>query len=159
MTPRVGEKAPNISGTLSDGSQFNLESARGRPLVLFFYVKDFTVGCVMQVCGMRDATAAAGEAGAPRTIGISRDSPESHARFIKEKNLQFELLSDPDNKAAAALGALWFGGVVNQPKRMTFVIDGEGVLRGIYHHELLLKKHAQNAALCVEALQAGRACP
>lgn len=41
----AGEKAPEFSGKLSDGSQFRLKDFRGRRhVVLYFFPKDFTPG-------------------------------------------------------------------------------------------------------------------
>jgi thioredoxin-dependent peroxiredoxin len=42
--PREGELAPLFTATLDDGSTLELESLRGRPVVLYFYPKDDTPG-------------------------------------------------------------------------------------------------------------------
>ncbi len=40
----VGDKAPDFTATLDDGSTLALSSLRGKPVVLFFYPKDDTPG-------------------------------------------------------------------------------------------------------------------
>src|SRR5437660_71985 len=53
----VGDRAPAITVTVSDGSSVNL-GAPGRPLVLYFYPKDDTSGCTREA---QDFTALASE--------------------------------------------------------------------------------------------------
>ncbi|MFT4538767.1 MAG: peroxiredoxin Q/BCP [Planctomycetota bacterium] len=61
--------------------------------------------------------------------GISTDDVASQKAFHKAQKLNFSLLSDPNAGAAKAYDVLMDG----RPyaKRVTFVIDGEGVLRTI----------------------------
>lgn len=44
MTLPIGSKAPDVEGTLADGSTWRLRDHLGRPVVVFFYPKDFTPG-------------------------------------------------------------------------------------------------------------------
>jgi len=48
MTLKVGSQAPDAEGVLPDGSRFPIASTRGRPLVLYFYPRDFTPGCTAE---------------------------------------------------------------------------------------------------------------
>jgi peroxiredoxin Q/BCP len=42
---KVGDKAPNFTAPLDDGSPFTLSEWLGKqPIVLYFYPKDFTSG-------------------------------------------------------------------------------------------------------------------
>ena len=61
--------------------------------------------------------------------GISTDGVATQAKFAKSESLAFRLLSDPDGSAATKYDAL----MARMPfaKRMTFVVDAEGVLRKI----------------------------
>ena len=85
--------APNFE--LDD---IKLSDFRGKWVVLYFYPQDDTPGCTIEACSLRDArdelTALDAE-----VIGISRDDAASHDKFKEKYNLNFHLLSDPDNKA------------------------------------------------------------
>lgn len=152
MSLAIGQPAPNASGTLPDGSTFSVHGARGRTLVLFFYPKDFTGGCTKEVCGFRDAFGElSGEAGA-RVVGVSRDDVETHKRFIAANNLQYELVADPEGEMATAYQTLRFGGLFPLQKRITYVIDAGGVIRGVFHHELVMGAHVEDVRRCLKSL-------
>jgi thioredoxin-dependent peroxiredoxin len=82
-------------------------------------------------------------------LGVSSDSIESHARFAKKLNLQFPLLSD----SGGHLRRLW--GVPKKfqilPGRVTYVIDGNGILR-LLCKSLRVNKHAEEALRMVQHL-------
>ncbi len=42
--PAVGTMAPDFTALVDDGSELQLKSLRGTPVVLFFYPKDDTPG-------------------------------------------------------------------------------------------------------------------
>ncbi len=71
---------------------------RSGPLILYFYPADFTPGCTREACTIRDIHEDLVAVGL-RVAGISPQDPESHARFRKEHELPFVLLSDPDKVA------------------------------------------------------------
>ena len=62
--------------------------------------------------------------------------------------MNFELLSDPDGSAAAKYGVLPPGG--SYTKRVTFIIDDEGILRHIDEKVDVSKHGMQLADLIVE---------
>ncbi len=128
----VGDKAPAMSVTPSDGTELNL-SAPGVPLVLYFYPKDDTSGCTRQA---QDFTALAGEyknAGV-RVIGVSRDPMKKHEKFIGKYGLEVPLVSDEDGRISDAF-ATWiqksmYGRKYMGMERSTFLIGADGrVLR------------------------------
>ena len=52
---QVGERAPDLEGTLADGSRIRLSDILARhDLVLYFFPKDFTPGCMREACSFRD---------------------------------------------------------------------------------------------------------
>ena len=76
-------------------------------------------------------------------IGVSYDKSESLRNFKDKYNLPFNFLSDTDKQVAKIFGA---NGLI-VPKRMTFVIDGNGKIEKIYkkvnintHAETILKE-------------------
>lgn len=62
-----------------------------------------------------------------QVLGCSLDDVASQAAFVKQQELNFPLLSDPDGSAAAKLGAM----MQDKPyaARVTFVVDDRGVVR------------------------------
>ena len=124
---KVGDPAPDFTLDSSDGRAVHLQAILGEaPIVLYFYPKDNTPGCTKEACGLRDNFVAFRQLKAT-VFGISYDSIDSHLRFIKQYNLPFALLSDPEKKVAELYGAkgLLFA------KRMTFIIDKSGKIAWI----------------------------
>ena len=68
-------------------------------------------------------------------LGVSMDTPESHQRFGAGHGLGFPLISDRDASICKAYGVARLGGWL-PPKRVTFVIDREGVVRKVITGEL-----------------------
>jgi peroxiredoxin Q/BCP len=123
--PQPGEIAPDFklpdqSGTLRSLSEFS-----GRWRVLYFYPKDDTPACTQEACHFRDDFAALKALGA-EVIGISLDSPSSHARFAGKYQLPFHLLADESGNTVRAYGALMDFGLLRMAKRYTFLIDPDG---------------------------------
>ena len=136
---KEGEKAPDLSGLGHKGEPISLASLwKEGALVLFFYPKDFTPVCTKEACLFRDIHAELAEQGV-QVVGISADSPESHQRFAKEHTLLNPLLSDEDRTISKAFGIMRPFGM--GAKRVTFVIDKVGTIRGVFHHELSAGKH------------------
>ncbi|TLZ97517.1 MAG: peroxiredoxin [Methanobacteriota archaeon] len=53
-----GSLAPDFEGTNQDGAPVRLRDLRGRPVVLYFYPQDDTLGCTREACAFRDDTEA-----------------------------------------------------------------------------------------------------
>ena len=79
---QVGSTAPAIHLQTDTGEIFDLASARGKNVVLFFYPKADTPGCTTEACEFRDAYPKFGAE--TMVLGISADTPEKQAKF-KEK--------------------------------------------------------------------------
>ena len=113
------------------GAPFELASARGRALVLYFYPKDNTPGCTAECADFRDRYAAFRAAGC-EVLGVSRDSIRSHENFKAKLKLPFELLSDRDEVLCTRFGVIrmktLYGKQVRGIERSSFVIDENGVL-------------------------------
>ena len=154
MSLRLGQIAPDASGQLPDHSTFSVHGARGRALVLFFYPKDFTGGCTREVCSFRDAFGELSGEGGARVVGVSRDDVETHRRFSAAHGLQYELVADPDGALATAYETKRLGGLFPVPKRVTYVIDAAGIIRGIFHHELAIDAHVDDVRRCLASLRA-----
>ncbi|MCB1221590.1 MAG: redoxin domain-containing protein [Planctomycetales bacterium] len=66
-------------------------------------------------------------------FGVSKDSVKSHQGFAAKLGLPFGLLVDNDWEYRLKLGTPAPTG--KEMKRITFVIDGKGVIRHIYYYE------------------------
>jgi thioredoxin-dependent peroxiredoxin len=129
--PEVGKKVPALHGVIGDGSTLKLASLKGQWIVLYFYPKDSTPGCTSEAKDFRDLYPAFRRRNA-QVIGVSRDSPKSHANFAAKQELPFALVSDPDETWCQVFDVIHekvlYGkrhlGIV----RSTFLIDPDGKL-------------------------------
>ena len=82
---------------------------------------------------------------------MSSDTEGRHASFASAFDLPFPLLSDRDSGIAKAFGVARAGGWLPS-RRVTFVIDREGVVRRVISAELDVNQHTREALAAVEAL-------
>ena len=126
-------KAPDFSGKNQDGKPVRLSSFRTKKnVVLYFYPKDMTPGCITEACDFRDQFKKFKNT---IILGVSVDSTERHRKFIEKYNLPFELIADENKKICTKYG-VWqekklygktFMGIV----RSTFIIDKAGTVKKI----------------------------
>ena len=130
----AGKPAPTFTLPSDTGEEVSLESLRGTPVVLYFYPKDDTPGCTAQACGIRDAWGKLQRAGAV-VLGVSPDSPKSHAKFREKYSLPFTLLADEDHAVAETYGTWvqkkYMGKEYMGVERSTFVIDKDGNVKKV----------------------------
>lgn len=139
-TLQVGEKAPSFELLDQDGRIIDMRDIIGKkPLVLYFYPKDFTSGCTMEAREFRDMHEEFQKNGA-EVIGVSSDDVMTHKQFAVEHELPFRLLSDVDNEVRDIYGA-W--GLAHTPGRVTFLIDKKGTIRMVFSSQLQPKKHIE----------------
>lgn len=126
---REGEAAPDFMALDQDGRVRQLRLLnRHRPVVLFFYPHDGTPGCTQEACAFRDVWDRFEATGAI-VVGVSTDTPAEHARFAREHELQFPLLSDPDGEVLARYGV---PSLLGMSARVTFLIDRDGRIARVY---------------------------
>ena len=147
----VGSTIPNFKLKDQNGNWFDSADHIGKkPMVIFFYPKDFTPGCTAEVCSFRDNFEDFSDAGA-LVIGISSDSEKSHRNFSKQHELPFVLLSDSDKTVRRKFK------VANRfmnllPGRETFVVDKTG--RVVLAFEALQASgHVRNALKAIKGIQ------
>ncbi|MBT0665194.1 peroxiredoxin [Geobacter pelophilus] len=102
--PLTGGKAPDFDLEGSDGKHYRLQDFAGKRIVLYFYPKDNTPGCTKEACGFRDLKPQFDSMDVV-LLGISKDSLKSHDKFIRDFDLPFVLLSDPDASMMSLYGA------------------------------------------------------
>lgn len=142
MTINVGDVAPDFELPVHTGGTFRLNDHKGKsPVVLYFYPKDFTMNCTKEACSFRNGYDDIQKHGA-QLIGISRDDVESHKKFARLHRLNFPLASDVSYEVCRKYGVLWLGGI--RIKRLTFLVDKAGIVRGKFSHEVLIDRHLEN---------------
>lgn len=133
----AGANAPDFTLATDDGTLLQLsEALRAGHVVLYFYPRDFTLGCIKEACDFRDNYAALREEGAV-LIGVSPDDAASHHRFKAKYALPFPLAADTDH-ALARLFDAHREFPLPGARRVTYVIERGGVIRGAFHHELAI---------------------
>ena len=137
-----GDTAPLIALRDQDGIERRSDQLGGRALVLFFYPKDDTPGCTMEACAFRDSYADLQALGA-EVWGVSGDDAASHGRFATRHQLPYPLLVDQGNRLRGAFGVPSVLGLL--PGRVTYVIDGLGVIRHVFNNLLDGPAHRREA--------------
>jgi peroxiredoxin Q/BCP len=150
-----GDVVPDVTLTGMDGQPVALSAFRGNKLVLYFYPKDDTSGCTREA---KDFTALAGEFENCGTwiLGVSKDSPVSHAKFVRKYGLGVKLASDEDGSVCETFGT-WvqkslYGRKYMGIDRATFLIDRDGTLARVWR-KVRVGGHAE------EVLAAARELP
>jgi peroxiredoxin Q/BCP len=154
----VGKKVPDFSLPATNGRDVRLSALKGHDVVLYFYPKDDTPGCTLEGKDFRDLHLRFARLGAV-ILGVSRDSLKSHAKFCQKYGLDFELLSDEDEKLCKLFGVIkmknMYGKKVRGIERSTFLIGKDGTLR----REWRKVKVEGHAAEVLEAVSAPDAAP
>lgn len=151
---KEGNKAPAFKLPASNGETVSLADFAGTIVVLYFYPKDQTPGCTTEAQDFRDAMAAFKRKGAV-VLGVSKDSIESHCKFIDKQSLNFLLLSDEDIRVHQKYDA-WgeknmYGRKVMGTIRTTVIIDGNGRLHRVFP-KVKVTGHVDEVLAVVDAL-------
>lgn len=124
---KIGDTAPDFELLNQEGKVVKLSDLRGKPVVIYFYPKDFTTGCTAEAKDFNENIESLSSKGVT-VIGISADSPDSHKKFSQKLGLKFYILSDPERKVIRAYGAQ----VGNRTRRMTYIIDKDGKIAFVF---------------------------
>lgn len=122
---KTGKSAPEFTLPDSNEQPVSLTDLRGKTVVLAFYPKDSSPVCSMQMRSYAKEYHEFRKRGA-EVIGISNDSAEAHRKFSENCGIDFPLLVDADKEVCKAYDAVNLFGM---PKRIVYIIDGEGIIR------------------------------
>jgi len=148
----VGSLAPDFSAPGSGGETVTLRQFRNNlRVVLSFYPRDFSWGCSRQLCSYRDGYAQFTMRNAI-VLGVSRNQRSSQAKFAELNSLPFTLISDDDGSIARSYGVTRLAGLLPFPRRVTFVIDERGIIRGAISHEIAVGRHLTEALEILDRL-------
>ena len=144
--PKEGSVAPNFAAKDANGETVRLKDLRGQKVVLYFYPKDDTPGCIKEACSFRDAFADFKKRDI-KVLGVSIDSEASHKKFAAKYKLPFTLLADPDHSIADAYGVYgekkFMGRTYMGVKRITFLIDEKGRVKKVFE-KVKPEEHARD---------------
>lgn len=130
----IGKPAPKFTLQDENGTKAALSDLAGQWVVLYFYPKDDTPGCTTEACEFTSGLPKFDKLDAV-VLGCSRDSPETHRKFIAKYKLKVKLLSDPEHAVMEKYGA-WgeknnYGKKTMGVIRSTVIIDPAG---RVAHH-------------------------
>lgn len=128
---KLGDIAPEFELYDQNGKTHSVKDYEGQWLVIYFYPKDDTPGCIKEACAFRDEFRVITELNT-QVLGVSIDNQESHAEFAEKYHLPFPLLADIEGEVAKSYQALFSLGPFKFSKRHSFIIDPKGVVRKIY---------------------------
>jgi peroxiredoxin Q/BCP len=149
----IGDRAPEFELPTDGGGEISLRGLKGKKVVLYFYPKDDTSGCTAEAIafnGLRDKFAAAGAV----LIGVSPDSPISHAKFKKKHGLAFPLAAD-ESKSMLGTYGVWleksmYGRKYMGVERTTFLIGPDGRIARVWR-KVKVPGHAAEVLAAAEA--------
>jgi peroxiredoxin Q/BCP len=151
----IGKDAPDFCLPDKDKKEVCLKDFKGKYVILYFYPKDNSPACTTEAIGFTGILPALQKLDA-EVVGISPDSPESHAKFIEKKDLKVILLSDTEKKIIKTYGK-WdkkkfrgkeYMGVI----RSTFLIDPEGKIAHLWP-KVSVKGHPEDVQRVLGEIQ------
>lgn len=149
-----GDATPEVTLQTPEGGEIKLSSLRGRGLVLYFYPKDDTTGCTREAQDF-SALAPEFEKAGVAILGVSKDPPAKHGKFIAKYDLKVPLATDADGAACEAFGT-WiekslYGRKYMGIDRATFLIDKDGRIARIWR-KVKVPGHAGQVLAAAQAL-------
>ena len=151
---KAGNKAPDFELPDETGSPVRLSTLlQDGPLILYFYPADFTPGCTKEACSIRDIHGDLVSVGL-QVVGVSPQDGDSHARFQKQYELPFKLLSDVDKTAVQAYDVDGPFGV--GVRRVTYLIGENGVIEDALQADVLVGKHTDFIENAIRLRQAAK---
>lgn len=131
----VGQPVPDLVLTDDQGTDIALRELRGKRVVLYFYPKDETSGCITQACALRDTWSEFEAVDDLVVYGVSPDGVASHLKFRAKHDLPFHLLVDEDHRLADAFG-FWiekvnYGRKYWGVERSTVIVGADGTIQSM----------------------------
>lgn len=137
-----GDMAPDFDVLDCQGKRVQLSSFKGqKKVVLFFFPRAFTPACTLEVRNFRDNYERIASLNA-ELIGVSVDRVERNCRFAAAEGLQFTLIGDESRAISEKFGVVW--PVLRIDRRATFVIDEQGLIDEVIHHEVQVYRHLED---------------
>ena len=155
MSIAPGENLPDIALTAPDGSPVRPSDFAGKKLVLFFYPKDDTPGCTTENLDFSALSSEFEKAGTA-LLGISKDPPKKHLKFIEKHGLTAPLASDPEAAGLSDALGFWteksmYGRSYMGMVRSTVLVGVDGKVARVWS-PVKVKGHAAEVLEAAQAL-------
>ncbi|MGM9319427.1 peroxiredoxin [Deinococcus aquaticus] len=134
MSLSTGDHVPSFTARRDDDQTFHFMP--GQWTVLYFFPKTATTHCQLQARQYQANLPAFSELGA-EVIGVNADPKREQAQFRDLCRLDYPILNDRTQALSREFDLLddvWPGETVQRPRRETFLIDPEGVIRRHWKH-------------------------
>ncbi len=143
--PGVGDAFPDIALETIEGGQVRASDFAGRKLVVFFYPKDDTPGCTTENQDFSALASEFAEAGVA-LLGVSKDPPAKHAKFVAKHALTAPLASDAAQGGLSDALGIWtekrnYGRTYLGMVRTTYLIYPTGRIAQVWD-KVKVKDHA-----------------
>ena len=149
----VGDAMSAVAMTGADGQAVSMADFAGKPLVGFFYPKDDTPGCTIENQDFSHLGPEFAKAGVA-LLGVSKDPPAKHAKFVAKYCLTVPLASDAESDGLSDALGIWveksmYGRTYMGMERTTYLVDASGRIARVWR-KVKVKGHA------AEVLEAAR---
>lgn len=132
------------SGTVETKSLHEI-FAQAQKTILYFYPKDNTPWCTIENKDFSCLKEQFENIGI-QLVWVSKDSIESHKKFVEKQDLQVALIADPDLVLHKELGAYGeknnYGKIVQGVIRSTFLVNSKGEIMNEWRN-IRAKGHAE----------------
>lgn len=150
MMLRVGQSAPLFDAVTTSGEPLSLLQLRGKVVVLYFFRRAFTRNCTVETKGFRDNYEELVAQGA-EVVGISCDEHATQCRFAETLGVGFPMIADTDRAISTAYRT-FFTLLPMVSHRVTYVVDRQGNVAGVFNHEFQVVKHLDEVTTFVREL-------
>ncbi len=152
--PGVGDAFPDIALETPEGGTTRASDFAGRKLVVFFYPKDDTPGCTVENQDFSALAADFAKAGVA-LLGVSKDPPARHAKFIAKHGLTAPLASDAAEHGLSDALGIWtekqnYGRSYMGMVRTTYLVDAAGRIARVWDR-VKVKNHAADVLAATHA--------
>jgi thioredoxin-dependent peroxiredoxin len=151
----IGDSIPHCALTRPDGSSMSAADFEGQPWVLYFYPKDDTTGCTKEAQEFSAQLAAFQDAGV-QVLGVSKDPPKKHLKFIEKYGLTVPLASDAETDGLAEAMGVWieksmYGKKYMGMDRSTFLVGKDGKVAKVWR-KVKVAGHVDEVLAAAQAL-------
>jgi peroxiredoxin (alkyl hydroperoxide reductase subunit C) len=155
--PRLNEPAPDFTAKTTLG-EIRLSDFKGKWVVLFSHPADFTPVCSTEFLAFARRKKEFEELGV-QLIGLSIDSIHAHLAWVKDLEemsgiaIDFPVIADLDMKVSKLYGMIHPAASETAAVRAVFIIDPNGILRGMLYYPLTTGRNIDEILRFIRALQ------
>jgi peroxiredoxin (alkyl hydroperoxide reductase subunit C) len=155
--PRLNEPAPDFVAKTTAG-ELRLSDLKGKWVVLFSHPADFTPVCSTEFLAFAKRQKEF-EALGVQLVGLSIDSIHAHLAWLKDLEemsgltINFPVIADLDMKVSRLYGMIHPAASETAAVRAVFIIDPNGILRGMLYYPLTTGRNIDEILRFIRALQ------